>query len=267
VDDSQAIAPIGPTPPPSPPAALLPFDGPLPRWFSSGLALTQIVLVCGIPTQLVIVAALYFGLGMSPLDQNNEYSLQFIAVSSLLDTALVALLIRLFLSLSGETSRDVFIGPRPVSGEMLRGAALVPVAFILLTGLVLFLRAVAPWTHNVAESPFDKFMDSPLDAGIFLVVGVLAGGVREELQRAFTLHRFGQHLGGVWVGLAVFSVAFGAAHYPQGIDVAISVGALGLSWGLLYIRRGSAIMGMTNHAGFNALQVIWAAVARSFGLP
>lgn len=264
MDDSQALAPLGPTRPP-PPAALLPFAEPLPRWFSSGIALLQIILICGIPTQVVIMGVLYFGFGM-PLYTDNELSLQFIAISSLLDTAFVALLIRLFLSLSGETSREVFIGPRPVGGETRRGLALVPVAFVVVTVLVLLLRAVAPWTHNVAESPLEAFMKTPLDAAIFLVVAMLAGGVREELQRAFSLHRFGQHLGGVWVGLAVYSVAFGAAHYTQGIDVALSVGVLGLVWGLFYIRRGSAIMAMTNHVGFNAVQVIWAVIVRSLGL-
>ena len=33
------------------------------------------------------------------------------------------------------------------------------------------------------------------------VIAVLAGGVREELQRAFLLRRFEQHLGGPIVGV------------------------------------------------------------------
>ena len=91
---------------------------------------------------------------------------------------------------------------------------------------------------------------------------VLAGGVREELQRAFIIHRFRQRLGGGLVGLAVYSLLFGLLHFDQGWDVAIAVGSLGLLWGILYIRRGSAVMSMTNHASFNAAQVI---IARDLG--
>jgi membrane protease YdiL (CAAX protease family) len=94
---------------------------------------------------------------------------------------------------------------------------------------------------------------------------VLAGGVREELQRAFILRRFEQRLGGIRVGLVLFTIAFGALHLNQGIDVAIAVGSLGLSWGVVYARRWSAVFPIVNHAGFNALQVFQGVVLRSFG--
>jgi membrane protease YdiL (CAAX protease family) len=193
-------------------------------------------------------------------------SLEFFATVAFWDTAVIALLMRVFLALSRENPRDVFLGTRPVFGEAWRGLALVPVAFILVVGLVAGLRAVAPWMHNVQESPLEQFMRTPLDAAIFLVVVVLAGGVREELQRGFILHRFEQRLGGIRVGLAVFSLVFGALHFEQGYDVALAVGVLGLMWGLFYLRRRSIVMGVVNHAGFDALQVIQVLIARSLGL-
>jgi len=99
--------------------------------------------------------------------------------------------------MNGENSRDVFLGHRPLRGEVWRGLALVPVVFIGVTIVVLALRSALPWLHTVKESPLAAFMQSPLEAAIFLVVVVLGGGVREELQRAFILHRFEQSLGGV----------------------------------------------------------------------
>jgi membrane protease YdiL (CAAX protease family) len=187
------------------------------------------------------------------------------ATVMLLDTALIALLIRLFLEMSAENSRDVFIGTRPVFGEMWRGLALVPVAFAGVTAIVLGIRAIAPSLHTVDVSPIEQYMRNPLDASIFLVVVVLGGGVREELQRAFILHRFEQCLGGIRVGLVVFSLLFGILHYDQGWDVAIAIGSLGLAWGLLYIKRRSAVLGMTNHAGFNAVQVAQGYLLRVLG--
>jgi membrane protease YdiL (CAAX protease family) len=232
----------------------------LPRWFAA----MQVFLVCGIPTQLVAAAVLALGLRMPLLDANG-ISFEFIATVSLLDTAIVALLIRLFLTLSGERSADVFIGARPVGGEIVRGVLWLPVVFVVVTGVVLGIRTIAPWMHNVEKSPFEAFLNTPLQAAIFLVVVVLAGGVREELQRAFILHRFDQRLGGVKLGLALFTLAFGLFHIDQGYDVAAAICLLGLFWGIVYIRRRSAILPMVNHATFNATQVLQIVLARSFG--
>ena len=236
--------------------------GRAPAW---PFALLQSLAVSGIPTQVLIATILIFGTTMGPYSSEG-ISLEFIATVSLLDTALVALLIRVFLQFSGETSRDVYLGPRPVLGELGRGLALVPVTFIVVVALVAGVRAIAPWLHNVAVSPLEAFMRNPLDAAIFAVVVVLAGGVREELQRGFILHRFGQSLGGMWVGNVVFGLAFGLGHIDQGWDIAMVIGLLGLTWGAMYIRRGSILVSMANHAGFNAAQVVQQLLVTSLGL-
>ncbi|MGE5835174.1 MAG: hypothetical protein ACM4AI_11885, partial [Acidobacteriota bacterium] len=78
---------------------------PLPRverlslWF----ALLQVALIWVVPTQVLVGIALIVGAGIQAV-QGGNLSLEFFAMLSLLDTAVVALLIRLFLSLSGETS-------------------------------------------------------------------------------------------------------------------------------------------------------------------
>jgi membrane protease YdiL (CAAX protease family) len=187
------------------------------------------------------------------------------AVAGFVDTAFIALLLRFFLSLSGETSSQVFIGRRPVKRELLLGLAFMPVVFLGVAGVVLALRAIAPSLHNVQVSPLEPYVTTPFDAAIFFVVVVLVGGVREELQRAFILHRFRQRLGGANLGLTLFSVLFAALHYDQGIDVAIAVGLLGLLWGVLYLKRGSAMLPMANHASFNAVQVVQGVIARTVG--
>ncbi len=244
--------------PAQPPADAAP--GPPPRWIA-GL---QAAMVCGIPTQLTIATVLALVLHLPVLDRGT-ISFEFFVVLSLVDTAAIALLIRAFLWMSGERPADVFVGPRPVRGEILRGLALVPVVFLAVTGIVLGIRAIAPSMHTVETNPFEAFLQSPMEAAIFVVVVVLAGGVREELQRAFILHRFAQRLGGARVGLAIFSVTFGALHLDQGADVAIAIGLLGLLWGVLYIQRRSAILPMVNHGAFNAIQVLQGVIAKSLG--
>ena len=228
-------------------------------------ALLQAIAVCGIPTQVFVAACLIFIAGMAPMGPEG-ISLEFIATVSFLDTALVAILILIFLLLSGETSRQVYLGTRPVLGEAARGLALVPITFLAVILMVSAVRAIAPWMHNVKVSPLEAYLRNPLDAAIFLVVVVLAGGVREELQRGFILHRFGQSLGGKWVGNLTFGVAFGLLHVDQGWDIALVIGMLGLAWGAFYIRRRSVVMSVVNHAGFNAANVLQQVIVTSLGL-
>jgi membrane protease YdiL (CAAX protease family) len=237
----------------------------IPRW----LAALQALMVSGIPTQIILTVILWFGLGIIPWGpdgpQQGGLSLEFIATMMLLDTALTALLIRVFLEMSGEDSRIVFLGRRPVFGEIFRGIALIPVMFVGVTVVVLLLRTLAPWLHSVQQSPLLNFMKTPFEAAIFLVVAVLGGGIKEELQRAFVLHRFDEYLGGARLGIVVFSLLFGVLHFDQGWDVALAIGLLGLLWGVLYIKRRSAVMSLVSHAGFNAAQVFQVMLARLLG--
>lgn len=236
---------------------------PISRW----LAIAQVVMVSGIPTQLILAVILILGVGI-PLSTDGGFtglSLEFLSTLMLLDTALTAVLIRVFLEMSGETSRAVFLGRKRIGREALVGLLLVPLTFAGVTGVVLLLRTIAPGLNTVETSPMLQFMSTPFDAAVFLVVVVLGGGVKEELQRAFILHRFKYYLGGIRVGLAAFSIWFGVLHFDQGLDVALAIGLLGLFWGILYIKRRSAVMGIVNHAGFNAGQVIQVMIARLLG--
>ena len=239
---------------------------PLPKWL---LAL-EVIATSGIPTQVLVAAFLYFltDLGSAANTDNpvdRLMSLEFTAGLTLLDTALIALMIRVFLEISGEDSRTVFLGHRRILPEVARGLLWLPVVLIL-SGAVAFGLSQIAFLHNVPSNPMGTFMGSPFEAAIFVVVVALGGGCREELQRAFILHRFEQGLGGIKVGLVLFSVLFASLHLPQGRDVAITVGLLGVFWGILYIKRRSVVMAMVNHAGFDATQVLMQLLLKGSGL-
>ena len=103
--------------------------------------------------------------------------------------------------------------------------------------------------------PLQDLLTTPRGAAIMSVVLVVAGGIREEVQRAFLLRRFEQWLGGPLVGVLVASIAFGAGHVIQGVDVAIVTGLLGLFWAVVYLRRRSIVAPVVSHSGFNLLQL------------
>jgi membrane protease YdiL (CAAX protease family) len=91
---------------------------------------------------------------------------------------------------------------------------------------------------------------------MFLVVVIVAGGIREELQRAFLLHRFRGDFGQPWMGVLITSLAFGLGHTLQGRDAAIVTGSLGALWGVIYLRRGSAVAPIVSHSLFNSAELV-----------
>lgn len=227
------------------------------------MALAEVVLCSGFPTQLAIGGALGV-LGLRPFDPSGQLSATWVCAVSLLDTAAVVGLVFSFLRLHGEQPREVLLGRRAVGREALLGLPLVLVAFALVVVVVSLVRQLMPSLHNVARNPMQDLIRTSADAWAFAIVGILGGGVREEIQRAFVLRRFERYLGGAWIGLVLFSLAFGAGHVIQGWDVTIATASLGVLWGLVYLRRRSIAAPFVSHAGFNAAEVFRYTF---FGLP
>jgi membrane protease YdiL (CAAX protease family) len=221
------------------------------------------VLVCsGLPTQLLIGQLLAFA-GFPPFGPDGEPRAFPVFALTLADTVVLIALIAILLHAHGERLRDLIIGSRRVPRETALGVVLVPFLFVGVGVTVVLLRRFIPWTHNVASNPFERLMQTPGDAGIFAIVVIIAGGLREEVQRAFLLTRFERWLGGSVVGIVLVSVAFGAGHILQGWDAAIVTGLLGAAWGVIYLRRRSAVAPIVSHAGYNAAQVLQAVVVQS----
>ena len=219
------------------------------------LAVLEVVICSDYPTQLALgttIAALGFG----PVGANGELSLRYVVFVSLADTVLLIGLIFIFLSVHGERPRDVFIGPRPIAAEARAGLPLAIVALLIGVAVLVVIQLVAPGLHTVATNPLQHLLKTPRDGVLFAIVVVVAGGVREEMQRAFLLRRFERWLGGGAVGVVVTSLSFGAGHVIQGLDAAIATGLLGAFWAIVYLRRRSAIAPIVSHSGFNLLQLV-----------
>jgi uncharacterized protein len=218
-------------------------------------ALVEVLLCSGLPTQLVIGQALALA-GWSPFSAAGVPQAVPLFALALLDTLVLLVLIAALLRARGETMRGLLLGGRSIGREAWVGITLVPALFLAVGVTLLALRRLLPWLHNVPANPFEQLIRTPRDAGLFSVVAIVAGGLREEVQRAFLLRRFSTHLGGPAAGLAVTSVAFGAGHIVQGLDAAVATGLLGLAWGLMYLRRRSAVGPIVSHAAYNGTQVL-----------
>jgi membrane protease YdiL (CAAX protease family) len=222
-------------------------------------SLVEVVFCSGLPSQLLL-ALMFQAAGWAPLDARGGLSLRYVVGISLIDSVVVVSLAVVFLASRGERWQDVFLGTRSRWREMALGIGAAPAILLMVAAVGLGLRAIFPWLHNVPDNPFAALMKTTEGLVVFAFVAVVAGGVREEVQRAFVLHRFRQHLGGATLGLWLFSLAFGLGHLVQGYDAAILTGMLGFIWGLLYLRRGSLLAPMVSHAIFNLLEVLREAI-------
>lgn len=218
-------------------------------------AVIEVLLCSGFPSQLLLIGVLS-GLGMPLRTPDGHLSPPFMFTMSMADAVLVVGLVIFFLRARGEQPSGVLVGQRSPWGEALLGIGLVPLVFLIVIALLVVVLMFAPELHNVRRNPLEDLMRNGRDTVIFSVVVMLAGGVREEIQRGFILHRFDQYLGGGAVGIVVYSALFGLGHIEQGIDAALATGMLGAIWGVVYLIRRSIVAPMVSHAGFNLAQLV-----------
>ncbi len=226
------------------------------------VALLEVLLCSGIPTQLAIGQTLAVA-GFAPFGADGHLRTGPFVVFAMADSIVLITLVALLMHVHGERLGDLVFGTRRWTAESRLGVLLVPVLFIGVGVTVLLTRKLLPWTHNVSLSPFQGLLRRPVDIIWFGVVVVVAGGIREEVQRAFLLRRFEASLGGSSVGLVVVSFFFGLAHAAQGWDAAIATGLLGVTWGWLFLRRRSAVAPMVSHAGYDVAQILQAVAVQS----
>lgn len=220
------------------------------------VALLEVLLCSSLPTQ-ILIGGLLGAFNLSPQNADGRLSLDFVFALSLGDSALLITLMVLLSRMHGDSAWALWRGRRGLLRETGLGLLLVPLAVLLAGLLLLSLQRYLPQLHNVKTNPLEALATGgAADAALFATVAVVAGGVREELQRAFLLQRFERHLGGIWVGVVVTSAAFGFGHGMQGWDAAITTGALGAFWAIVYLRRRSSVAPIISHAGFNSLEIV-----------
>ncbi|HTK29382.1 MAG TPA: type II CAAX endopeptidase family protein [Vicinamibacterales bacterium] len=217
-------------------------------------ALIEVLVCSDYPTQFAL-ATLFGALGFRPFDAHGTLQVGYVVWLSLLDACLLVGLIVALLAAHGERPSEVFFGGRPAARELSTGVPMIVIALGLGIAVLAPIQHFAPWLHTVPHNPLEALMRSPRNALLFAGVVIVAGGIREEVQRAFILHRFEQSLGGGAIGVVLSSAAFGAGHLLQGADAAIATGVLGAFWGIVYLRRRSILAPMVSHAGFDLLQI------------
>jgi membrane protease YdiL (CAAX protease family) len=176
----------------------------------------------------------------------------------LLESGITLILLVVVLRIHRESFIDLGWRWHRWSSDVLLGLGLVPFLFLVNIMVAIGCKVLLP-EYFADRNPLIEAIKSPRDLVLFIVSSLIAGGIKEELQRAFILNRFRDHLGGATLGLILWSIAFGAGHYLQGLQGALSAGLFGLLFGLLYLVRGSLVAPMVAHGVYDtvALLVYW----------
>ena len=229
-------------------------------WRARGIALLEVLVCSSLPTQVLIQNAVVLA-GMNPWQSPGVPTLAFLATTQLLDSVVLIGLMVALTRAHGDRPTDLWRGQARLGPEVWLGLKLIPVVFLGIAVTMGLLARVAPGLHNVTENPFEQLLDTPARVALMLLVVIVAGGLREELQRAFLLHRFERHLGGARAGVVLLSLAFGAGHYIQGWDAVIATSLIGAFWAVVYLRRRSVVATVVSHAGFDAFEIVGASLS------
>jgi membrane protease YdiL (CAAX protease family) len=217
-------------------------------------ALLEIALVSGLLSGFI--ASLPFALGAS----GGSASLTAVRISGavFLDTAITLALLALILRQNGESLRDFGLVRKHWLRNAVAGLILAPLLLLLALLLAEGFRLFLPQYH-LRSNPLIDLIQKPLHLILFLISSWVAGGFKEELQRAFILMRFGERLGGFRLGLVIWSLIFGAQHYLQGLQGMVTAALFGLVLGTLFLLRGNLVGPIVAHGAYDttALLVYW----------
>lgn len=227
----------------------------LPRklWMERLQAFFEVLLVSGLAS--TFLAALIF----SSLHGKNvdlmETSAQTVCFFLLLESGIEFLILAIILKAHRESLAGLGLRRIRWKPNLLIGLGLAPLLLPLNWIVAYVFRTFLP-DYYLEHNPLTGMIHTPWQLILFIVAALVAGGIKEEVQRAFILRRFDRYLGGAGAGLLLWSLAFGAGHYVQGAQGITLATLYGFFFGILYLVRGSLIAPMAAHAAYDTLALL-----------
>jgi membrane protease YdiL (CAAX protease family) len=221
-------------------------------WMDRLQALLEILVVAG----LLSSALAYIPFGLSGISYEAIVrNARLISLFVLVDAGITVALMMLILRAHGERLRCLGWRSNRLRSDVFIGLLVVPVLF-LMSGLVShFFRSFLPRFYS-EENLLLETIRSPSDLAFFIVSALFAGGIKEELQRAFVLVRFRDYLGGATLGLILWSIVFASGHLLQGVLGSVIAGLFGFLFGVIYLVRGSLVAPVVAHAVYDAAALL-----------
>jgi membrane protease YdiL (CAAX protease family) len=222
-------------------------------WIDRLIALLEVLLMSGLLSGfLAAVPFSVFQIGNMALLLKDA---KFISIYLLLESCITFLILAVILRAHRETIASLGLRWKNWSRNFALGLALVPFLFLIDAIVALAFKLYLP-KYYMEQNPLTEMIRTPQQLALFILAALLAGGIKEELQRAFILNRFRSYLGGSAVGLVLWSVAFGAGHYIQGAQGIVIAVFYGFIFGIAYILSGSLIAPMIAHGLYDSLVLL-----------
>jgi membrane protease YdiL (CAAX protease family) len=188
-----------------------------------------------------------------PESLHTEMTMQELFWLALVSKVGLVILVSFLFWLGRETYADIGFRKQNLTKQILYG---------LLFGLGIWIVCnivVATIMNSIFESTdieMGALFASLLYIPLWIVLAFLAG-FSEELVRIFMLTRFEMVLGraGLILVLILNPITFGLAHLYQGMGGVVISGFSGLLFGLVYLRKRSAIEVMVSHTFYDLIGI------------
>jgi membrane protease YdiL (CAAX protease family) len=217
------------------------------------LALFEVLLLSGLVSSSL--ALLPFSAVQRKRAQILTSDAQTLSAFLLLEAAITIAMMLAILKAHRETFGSLGLRGNHWKTNASLGLALVPFLFLINALVLLVFRTYLPG-YYLERNPLTEIIHTPQQLALFIFSALIAGGVKEELQRAFVLNRFGRYLGGAGLGLVLWSFAFGAGHYLQGVQGIAIATIFGFIFGGTYLLSGSLIAPMIAHGTYDTLALL-----------
>jgi membrane protease YdiL (CAAX protease family) len=231
---------------------IAPLSEPRRTWLDRVQALIEVLLLAGILSSLI--ATLPFAIspsGRASLMAN----VRAMSVYLLLEASITFVLLFLIMRVHGETLKGLGLTWERWRFRVFLGLAIVPILFFLNAIISVVFQTLLP-RYFLKRNPLTDLIRTPADLILFVGTALIAGGIKEELQRAFILRRFQAYLGGARLGLILWSVAFGLGHYVQGAQGMVAAGVYGLIFGIAYLVRRNLVIPMVAHGAYDTIALL-----------
>lgn len=166
------------------------------------LAIFEVLLLSGLPSSSLALFA-FHRKSVEFLTNDPETLSAFL----LLEAGITLLLLAIILRAHRETVDSLGLQWDRWKANLLIGLALVPCLFLINAIVVSVIRIYLP-KYYLEQNPLTEIIHTPQQLVLFIFSALVAGGIKEEIQRAFILTRFGRYLGGAGLGLFFVEYCF-----------------------------------------------------------
>jgi membrane protease YdiL (CAAX protease family) len=181
--------------------------------------------------------------------------IRILSIYLLIESGAALLILAAVLKLHRETFHSLGFRGEHWKRNFLMGLAIIPFLFLINAIVAIVFKVYLP-EYYMEKNPLVENLHTPQQLALFIFSALIAGGIKEEIQRAFIINRFRSYLGGAGTGLLIWSLAFGAGHYVQGAQGIVIASLYGFLFGGIYLLSGSLIAPIAAHGAYDALAIL-----------